>query len=782
MNVPRLLFRLLLGRRLPITSGSVTVPGIRGPIVVRRDEHGIAYIEAEGDEDAWFGLGFCQAQDRAFKLETLLRIARGTLSELVGPRAIPVDRLSRRVGFLRSAGPQLDALAPEVRSTFEAFTRGINAGLTYGTRRAAHEFILLRSSPTPYTAADVAAVGKLQSFGLASNWDIELARLHILNEDGPEALAAVDPAYPEWHPITTLPGSQAGPAADRLADDLKVFADTVGLGGASNNWAIAASRTASGRPILANDPHLPPILPSPWYLAHLQTPDWAVAGASFIGTPAFPAGHNGFAAWGPTLGLADNTDLFIEELGPDGASVREGNDFVACDVRREVIHVRGKEDVVEEVVLTPRGPIIGPALGDQVGAISLRGLWLDPLPVKGLLTAHRARSFDEFRHAFEEWPSMSLNMAYADERGTIGTQLVGQVPRRRKGWGTIPMPGWEPSVGWEEAFVPFDEMPYAVDPPSGFLATANNKPSPEADGTFLGVDWIDGYRAARILEVLETRRDWDLDGVEVLQTDLTSLPWRELRDIVLSTPAQGDDARQALTLLKDWDGILHAGSPAASVFQFFLADVIGRALKAKAPRTWKWALGKGASPVASNTFFTARRVGHLVRLLREQPQDWFSTPWEHVVEQALETAIRSLEASFGNDETRWGWGRVRGLTLRHPMGERRLLGSIFNLGPFPWGGDANTVGQAAPDPIDPAANPIVIASLRMVVDVGSWEQCRFALPGGQSGNPLSPHYDDLLASWLRGTGVPIAWSPEAVEKATTQTLRLMPKPQAPERA
>lgn len=775
MNVPRLLFRLLLGRRLPTTSGTLHVLGINQQIIIRRDRYGIPYIEAREEGDAWYGLGFCQGQDRAFQLEGLLRVVRGTLAELIGPAALPIDRLSRRIGFRRAAGEQMEVLDEHTRRMVTAFARGITDGARVGGAQPAHEFALLRARPTPYEAADVLGVLKLMSFMLAANWDSELVRLKVLMEDGPEALAVLDPAYPAWLPVSTPVAARAGAAVDRLAADLAAFTATVGVGGASNNWALAPSRTATGRPILANDPHLAPALPPHWYLAHLRTPDWTVVGASFVGLPGFPVGHNGFAAWGITAGLVDNTDLFVEQVGPDGRSVREGDDFVPCQVLREVIRVKGGESVEEEVLITPRGPIIGLALEGGVGAISLRATWLDPLPLKGLFEVHRARSFADFQHLMELWPALSLSVIYADATGTIGWHLMGNAPRRRKGWGTMPLPGWDPEVGWEEALVPFEAMPHAVNPETGFVATANNRPTPEGEGPFLGVDWVDGYRLARIVEALESRDDWDLAGTQTLQVDQASLPWREMRDVVLTVPAQTDQARQALELLAEWDGVVTADSPAAAVFELFVAEMIQRIVAARAPRATAWALGKGFTPLAPHSLIITRRVGQLVHMLREQPAGWFTRPWPEEIADALTTVVRTLRERYGDDPSRWAWGRVRPLTLVHPFGERPPLNRVFNLGPFPWGGDANTVGQSAVALDDPTGNPPFIASLRAVVDVGNWEASRFVLPGGQSGNPLSPHYDDLLPLWQQGEGVPIAWSPEEVERVTESVLHLEPE-------
>lgn len=773
-SLPRLLFRLLLGRRLPVTRGTLRVSGARRSIVVRRDRYGIPHIQAESDEDAWYGLGFCQGQDRAFQLETLLRVARGTLAELVGVEGLPIDRLSRRIGFARAAEKQMPVLSEEVKRTLEAFSAGVTEGSRVGCRRKPHEFTLLRARPTPFGAADVVAIIKLQSFGLASNWDSELARLKVLEQDGPQALSALDPTYPEWLPVTAPVGAVPTPAPYRLSQDLAALARVVRLGGASNNWAIAPSRTASGRPILANDPHLPPSLPPHWYLAHVSAPGWAVAGAAFVGTPPIVVGHNHVAAWGVTAGMADNTDLYLEEVGADGRSVRQGEGFVACEVVEEVIHVRRGATVREDVLVTPRGPVMGPALKGEGRAISVSAVWLQPRPIEGMLAVHRKSSFEEFRRAFARWPLVSLNMVYADASGTIGWQLVGELPRRRKGWGSLPSSGADPEGGWHEEPVPFDDMPHLSNPATGFVATANTQPTTGEAGPFLGADWIDGYRLARITEVVGTRHDWNVRDTMALQSDLKSIPWQELRDVVLGAPAVSEDARRAHDLLAGWDGVVGADSPAAAVFELFLAAMALRVAQAKAPHSYAWSLGRGHLRDIPYTSFAVRRVAHLVRLLREQPQGWFSQPWGDEIFGALADAAGRLRQRWGDDTDRWRWGKVRPLRLLHPVGAKAPLGRIFNRGPFPWGGDANTVNQAATGPLDPTGNPFFIASLRMVVEVGDWEGARFSLPGGQSGNPLSPHYDDLLPLWRRGEGIPIAWSPDEVERATRDTLRLVP--------
>jgi penicillin amidase len=772
MNLPRLLFRLLLGRRLPRSRGTLTVPGLLAPLRIHRDRWGVPHVEAQNDADAYFGVGFCHGQDRAFQLELLLRIVRGTLSELVGPAALRVDRLARRIGFHHAARQQLPVLDADVRELLEAYARGVEAGASHGLPRRPHEFVLLRSRPTPWTPLDSLGVSKVISFTLCANWDAELARLHILAADGPEALAALDPTYPEWLPVTAPPQQAAGGSLDRLSQDVATFLQLTGAGGGSNNWAVAGSRTATGRPLLANDPHLNAALPCHWYLAHVRTPEWAAAGATFLGGPNVVAGHNGHAAWGVTAGLIDNTDLFREQIGPDGCSVRAGDRFVPCPVREEAIHVKGGATVTERVLLTPRGPVISPALDASDEALSLRALWLDPLPVRGLLTLHRARSFAEFRTELARWPLASQNVAYADADGTIGWRMLGQAPRRRKGWGLLPLPGWEPGAGWEPDPVPFEEMPHLVNPAGGFVATANTRPQPDGTGPYLSSDFIDGYRLKAINRQLASRADWDVPRTLALQTDQQDLSWEELRDVVLTAPADDLAARRGLELLNGWDGRMSVDSPAATVFQLFVVEMAGRVVRAKAPKGGGYALGKGFSPLTPYNFLCYRRTGHLVRLLRAQPAGWFGRPWPAEVADALAAVVRRLQEAHGSDADRWAWGRLRPLVMHHVLG-RRFRG-VFNLGPVPCGGNTETINQASVLPLDPLAPADNIASLRVVVDVGAWDNSRFVLPGGQSGNPLSPHYGDLFPLWRRGEGIPIAWSEEEVRKATRETLELQP--------
>ncbi|MDX1664476.1 MAG: penicillin acylase family protein [Candidatus Promineifilaceae bacterium] len=825
MKLSHTLFRTLLRSRLPLTAGALTVTGLHRPVTIRRDSYGIPYIEAENEDDAWFALGFCQGQDRSFQLETLLRTGRGTLSALIGTAGLPIDRLSRRIGFHRSARAQEPALSAATRQMLEAYARGVNAAATKGLPAPDHPFALLRSEPTPYTATDILATLKLISFMLASNWDSELLRLKILVEDGAAALRALSPHYLAGHPLTAPVGAEAGPAINALAEDLAAFrraAARLGLSsGGSNNWAIAGEKSAGGGALLANDLHLAPSLPPHWYLAHIRTPEWTAAGASFAGAPGISVGWNGYGAWGVTAGHTDNTDLYLEELSEDGGRVRGPEGWVEAEVIVETIEVKGGEPVEERITVTPRGPVISPGLhgrwpGDmpppgnersrrrqraaaqatvpeagESGALglSLQAIWLQSLPVTGLTQLHHAQSFAEFREFFAEWPVLPLNMLWAGRDGDIGWQLAGQLPRRRRGYGLLPLPGWVEESGWEDELLPLEEMPFLHNPPEGFVATANQKPvagpadTGDQETAYFGFDWLDGYRLSRIRTLLAEPAllaaqapsgGWTLDAMEAVQRDQQSVVWPAIRAAVLSAPAADGDVEEAQKLLRAWNGAVVAGSSGAALFEFFLAEIVARIIRARAPHAADWLLQAGTTALTDEAQPVAKHISHLLEKVVTQPSGWFEEGWPLAIAAALGDSYRRLRRMAGKDSADWQWGTLRKLLLKHPMGEQPPFGAIYNLGPFPFGGDTNTIAQASVRLDDPTANPSVIPSMRLLVDAGNPSHNRVSLPGGQSGNPLSPHYADLLPLWREGGGATIAWTEEEVAAVAEETLRLEP--------
>ncbi len=765
---------VLRGPRLPITEGRMRLPGLRGRVVINRDRWSIPHIRARHEADAWFALGFCQSQDRSFQLSLLARVATGRLAEMIGAEGLRSDRLARRIGFAVRAPGILAAQSEEVRDQIEAFAAGLRTGVQRGRKDRDPAFVLARAQPWSFDALDVVAVMQLQAFALSSNWDAELARLEVLQKDGAEALVDLDPVL---SPFAALSGASPGPGTpliDAFADDVAALRTWLALTPASNNWVIGPERTASGRPLLANDPHLAPGLPSPWYLAHLECEGFNAAGATMVGLPAIASGHNGHGAWGVTAGLCDNVDLFVHEI-EDGRTRREQG-WVECERRREVIFVRGQDPVVEQVLETPEGPIVSPALEGRWPALSMRATWLEARPIRGLLEIHHARSFSRARECLRNWPVMPLGVVWGDVEGDYGWVMAAEVPRRAGGKSLLPGVASRAQGGWLE-IEDGTRMPFEHAPPRGFAFSANQQPPTTAETPHLGFDFMDGYRAARIEEALEQREDWDVFAAMRLQLDVESLPWRELRAPLLGVLV-GAEFAALRARLANWDGLITADSAEASVFELWVAEMCTRVARARAPRAYAWALGHGPNPLLPHAMLARRRVSHLVGLLEAQPEQWFEAGWAAEMAEAMRTTLERLRREFGSDWEDWRWGALRPLVLRHPISRGApALAPLFDRGPYACGGDSHTLAQSSVTPLDPLGDPANFPSMRMVVDVGEFERARFCIAGGQSGNPLSPHYDDQIELWLRGQGVPIAYGRAAVENAAVERLELLPERQ-----
>jgi penicillin G amidase len=762
-----------LGRRLPVIDGTLEHEGLRASVTIRRDGHGVPYINAGNDHDAWFALGFCQGQDRSFQLETIVRSVRGTLSEAIGTRGLSVDRLSRRVGFKRAAEEHLGHLDDDIREMLVAFAAGINAGREIGVKRNAHEFSLLRISPTAWTASDAIGYLKFTSLVMSTNWAEELARYQILIRDGIESLDVLEPGSRANLSVTNPPGTRAAESTISLIDEARSVIRELGLeADGSNNWVVSGARTKNGNPILANDTHLSPVLPTQFYLAHLEAPGWAVSGGAFTGSPGFFLGHNGYAAWGITIGFLDNTDLFVEDIGPDGTSVREGDEYVPCDVRNEQITVKGGDDLNERVLVTRRGPIVGPALDGRPMSLSMSATWLQKHRFRSMLTAHQWRSYEQFQEETNHHPNVSLNVVYADADGNIGWKLAGNIPQRN-GTGAVPLPASDPANHWKDELREPDERLTLLNPECGYIATANNRPVSDPEAAGFGVDWLEGFRISRICEVLDSRDDWSTGDMCVLQQDVESIPWRDLKPVIQSTEPVDDDSRAAKAMLLRWDGQVSAGSASAALFETFLASLTEKIVDRAAPVSYTWALGKGGTSGLAGNYFGSVRVGQVIKLATEKPSGWFHGGWNPIIANSMGDGLRKLRLTFGQRTRHWSWGAIRPLRLTNPSGRGPLAG-VFNRGPFRIGGDTNTVHAAGVVALDPLSAPRSTATARTVIEIGDWDNARFVLLGGQSGNPLSPNYDDQVPIWLDGEGIPVPFSAEAIEAVTEVTLTLLP--------
>ena len=514
---------LLLRAPVPPRREFLATAGLAQPVEVLIDGSGVPHVYARSAADLLFAQGYVHARDRLWQMELNRRVSRGTLAQLFGAAALEADRFLRRLGFARQAAGDLAAMTPQSRALLEAYSAGVNAYVA--RHRRPLEFTLLRARPGAWQPTDTLAFGRYMAWTQTPNWETELIRARLLGTLPPEGVAALEAGDPG----AAVPAG-AGSAAGDSREAARVFALFGGLhGGASNNWVVAPQRSSTGHALLANDPHLYPRIPAAWYVLHLNGDGFDVAGASLPGVPGVIIGHNAHLAWGITAGMADSEDLVLEQPDPrTPGSFRFGEASESPTIVHEVIEVRGRREPVEEdVVVTRHGPILNGTLDLPLdGApLALRSALHDwPNPVQALLRLNQATDWPDFRSALEDWTFPCLNFVYADVGGTIAYKLAGRVPIRAKGDGYAPVPGWTGEYEWT-GYVPFDEMPEAVNPDDGYFATANTRPAaPSAH--FLARDWIDDSRWRRIVELLRSRERHGLDDFQAMQADVVSLPAR----------------------------------------------------------------------------------------------------------------------------------------------------------------------------------------------------------------------------------------------------------------
>lgn len=779
----------LYRRPLPLVSGSVEVPGVSAPVAIHRDDRGVPHVQARSMEDAAFAMGWVHAQDRGWQLEFNRRVAAGRVSEFAGKEGLAADRFMRRLGLARVAEEEVAQLDAETRRGLEAYAAGVNAVWQSG-RPLPLEMTLLRIRPEPWKPSHSLLLGKLLNLGLALNMDNELRRFELLRRLGPEKAAQLDFLYVDTNP--TILAAAAGSAASGGGDGAALFHEAAGwiptatAGATSNSWVVDGTMTASGRPMLCNDPHLPPSAPSIWYQAHVVAgDDFESTGVTMPGLPFPLIGHNRRIAWGYTNSFADVQDLVVEELsGRDGRRYRTESGMAEAEVRQERIKVKGLPDpVVEEVVVTRHGPLVD-RYEDRAAGV-WRGLalqWTALRPgraAKALLDLQRAGDWESFRAAFANLDGPSQNVVYADVDGHIGYLLSGHVPVRRRPASGLPVPGWTGEAAWQRV-LGIDEVPQVLDPPEHLVITANNRVAGDDFPHYIGMDYMNGYRALRLHEILAGRTGLNMTDMATTQMDITCLPAREVARLLGEVRCEQPLAEEARANLARWDGVLDPESAEACVYEAFMRRLTQHALEPLCGEHWRLAAGELEHPVFG---FAGNLVGgvtpHLLKRWREGDTSWFpaGTTWQDVARRAMEDAVADLRRRAGRPR-RWRWGRLHSLPIDHVLGRRWPLTALFNAGSVEVGGDTDTVLQTAYVPATPYRTRAWSPSWRQIVDVGNWDACTGVHFPGQSGHPGSRHYRDLTADWARNAQHPLPWSPEAVAAATRSTLLLTPAPVA----
>jgi penicillin amidase len=757
---------------LPQVDGEIEVAGLGAPVTIVRDRFAIPHIEAASLLDATFALGFAHAQDRLWQMEFRRRLGAGRLAEIVGAAAVPTDRFMRTLGLYRLSEASLAHFAPETLAWLEAYAEGVNAFLERRSGLLPPEFLILgHTALEPWRPADSLVWLRLMALDLGTNYRDELARARLAQRLSPEQIADLWPDYPKDAP-TTLTALAASLPFDRLAAALPP-APQARVG--SNAWALAGSRTASGAPLLANDPHLELRAPGVFYLARLETPEVELVGATLPGVPGVVLGHNGQIAWGFTNAGFDTQDLFIERIDPNDPTrylTPEGS--AAFATREEVIEVKGAAPVTFEVRETRHGPVLSDLVADSeamfgrenVVALAWTGLAEDDVSLQALLDFARAHDWRGFVAALPQVASPIQNVLYADVGGHIGFYAPGRVPVRKAGDGRWPVPGWTGAYDWQ-GVIPFEALPHVLDPPRGAIVNANNRVVPQSYPYLLTADWEDPYRARRLAQLLEGD-DFDPAAFATIQADELSLLAADLLPIMLRAQPASPAAAAAMAELRAWDRVMAADARAPLLFaawyrelsRLIYADELGPLFRS----------------------FWSLRPEFMERVLTSRPawcDDRASARVETCAErtsEALELALADLARRLGEDRQEWNWGRLHPARMAHPiLGDQPLLGWLFNI-EIAVGGDGTTV-NAAHYRLSDEARPftgVLAATCRATYDLADLDLSRFVAATGQSGNPLSRHYRDLTALWATGQGVAIDRTAGSDRENAVGVLRLHP--------
>lgn len=761
----------LFRRPLPRTSGNLRLEGVEGPIEIARDRWGVPHIRAQTSHDLWFGQGFCQGQDRLWQIDLYRRIGAGRLAEIAGRTGLPTDRFIRTMGLRRVGEEEAAGLDAEVRAPLEAFCAGVNAAAV--DRSLPAEFQLLRQGFDVFTPADALTMTKLLSYGLSTNWERELLRAEMTRELGPELTARLDPGYPRGNPVVLTPGVEWDGDGLELAEQIARVRDTIGLAveaTGSNNWAVSGERSVTGGPLMAGDPHLPPSMPGITYQVGLSLGDRFCRGATLPGLPGVTMGQNNDVAWTFTNVMADVMDLFIERI--DGDEYEFEGERRPLELIEEEIPVKGQQQLDRLVVRkTEHGPVVNEALrADDAEPLALRFSALDfPGITRANFGVLDFESGDDLVDSLGDHCHPVSNLVWADRHGSIGYKTVGRIPIRRGECPDLPKPGWLGEYEWE-AWVPYEELPRIDDPDRGFVVTANNRVAPDDYPHHISSDYLDGYRARRIEELLDARPQHDLESFEAIQTDMQSIPGLETVHRLVRLSPRDQRETSAIERLRSWDGDMGPDSIAATIYQAFtlrLGKEVARAAIADRDLVERW-LDRADNGFVAHVTSPWRWQSHLLSLWDEGDDELIGRPWDDLVLDALRAAMDDLESEFGPDQEAWRWGRVHPLVFPHALGAANpLFARIFNRR-LEVGGGQETVAQVGWDPNDPFT-AIWAPCWRMVADPAHPEHSRWQAFTGQSGHPASPHYDDLQPDWKQGRTQPMAG------EGPWQTLTLEPQ-------
>lgn len=734
-------------------SGTITLPGLKEPVEVLRDRWGVPHLYAKNQHDLFFAQGFVVAQDRLFQLEIWRRRARGEMAELIGESALEGDRFARLLRYRGDMAAEWVNYSPDTRQIVTAFTNGINACIDHLGTKVPVEFQQLGITPGKWEPTD--CLGRMSGILMSSNFQNEIARAQLVAALGIEKARRVAPVDPVLAYSVPMGLDLEGIDDQVLASYRRATRPFRLAPEGSNNWAIHGTRSASGKPLLAGDPHRALDLPSLRYVVHLNAPGWNVIGSGEPALPGVAIGHNERIAWAFTIVGTDQADFYVEETNPANPNeYRVGDQWESMAALPASITVKGAAQPVEVALrYTRHGPVVYEDRARR-RAYALRWAGSEPGGAAYLdsLALDRAGNWQEFLAALKGWKIPALNMMYADVDGNIGWVAAGATPLR-KGWdGLLPVPGATGAYEWQ-GFLDVPQLPQAFNPPSGWLATANHNILPEGYPHSLTREWSTPYRYERIKQRLLAKEKFDVEDCKRMQYDTTSIPGQLLARLARERLSGMPDAE----LLAQWDSNLTRETRGGLLYVAWLQELQAAFFCTQVP--------EAMLPLVSGR----QGIRTLVDALEKPDRFWFGSDPEagrdRMLRETLTAAAARVRKRLGNESAKWEWGALHRVTFRHP------LGAPFDLPPVAMPGDGHTP-NAASHTRDFAM--ISGASYRQVFDLADWDRGWATSAPGQSGQPESEHYADLLLLWAKGDYFPLAFSRKKVEEVTRHRLQLLP--------
>nr|WP_113968455.1 penicillin acylase family protein [Rossellomorea aquimaris] len=734
-----------IDRSLPVTTGSISLKGLSEDVEVIRDKDGVPHILAQNEKDLYMAQGYVQAQDRLFQMDLSRRQASGRLSEVVGEKAVNRDKFFRTFGLRRAAEVSFAAYPDEAKQLLEWYAGGVNAYMQEATDegRLPIEFTLLGYKPEKWTPIDSLTIGKYMAFDLGGHWQGQAFRYWALENLPKDKAYDLFPSYPVDAP-TIL--SDIG---EVQVDMEQSFAGAVippEFNG-SNNWVVSGEKTASGKPLLADDPHLSLGTPSIWYQMHLESPQVNVSGVIFAGIPGIILGHNEQIAWGVTNTGPDVQDLYVEKRNEEDPSLfLYDENWERATIIEEPIKVKDGDTIPYEVTITRHGPVISEFAhqNEREKVLSMRWTALDPsLELLAILNINKAKDWDEFEEALKDFHVPTQNFVFASEDGTIAYKANGKIPIRKKGNGLLPVPGWDPEYEWE-GFIPFEELPKVINPQSGFIATANNKVVSDEYPYHISHHWAQPYRYMRISEYLEAENDLTLSDMKDLQMDQMNLHAREMVPILIEGMESGSltaKEREAVELLKSWNYKDDKNFAAPLVFHQWMNEISTGLFKKEIPRDMI-KLFEGRQSV----------VDELIRKAHNgEESQWFVDRggYKTFITASFTQAIDELEEAYGSSMDEWEWGLYHKVYFEHPLsGASSVLKKFLNdRDPEPVGGSRVTVGAASYNESGIVNHG---ASWRFVIDTENMNNGYHIVGPGQAGHYKSKWYQNQINAWKNG--------------------------------